>query len=156
MAQWSKNKLNKKIDFFQTLMPFRNLTRDSIAKVTYFFHEIALSRNASLFKEGEECSHWYIVISGELSAQKEHKINSLTDQIDNNIKKYITRISDEYYRTSLKEKYLKEMAHIVSKNDIAKFGPGWFVGDTDCFLNETHYTYGVICSSSTATLLKIK
>lgn len=202
-----RNHLNKKIDLLKSWIQLRDLTRDTLSKMTYYFEEITLTRNNILYREGDPWvvygpptpkypkrskakvnfkiendaqKYCYIVISGELEAYKEHKIHTFEDKFESNTYEYVKtslmRIDEDYYRNALKEKYLKEVAQILSKNWIgkyrfyywsqteqfaryfilAKYGPGTLIGDIECLLNEPKWLLSIKWSTVKATLFRIK
>ena len=120
MEQCKNNKLNRKIDFFKSIPIFSELTRDAIAKFTYFFHQETIARNACLYHEGDILAYLYIVINGEfeLSVKADYVPNSLAEH--KNVE-YLKSSMNRFYedkRDQIKDKYLKEMNYLISKNNI--------------------------------------
>ncbi len=68
-----KNTHNAKIKFLQSIPFFCNWTKTTLAKFTYYLKRIAFKRNQVVFREGEECTHIYLIISGEFEAKKKIK-----------------------------------------------------------------------------------
>ena len=112
-----KNKLNKKISFFKGIPTFSELSKDTIAKFTYFFQEGSAIRNSYLFKQGDKLEYIYIVINGEfeISTKFEYSPDSLSQhQTSEYLKSSIYRF-EESKRDTIKEKYINEMNYLVSK-----------------------------------------
>jgi len=155
-----KNKLNKKIDFFKSLPLFSSLTRDAVGKITYFFTVKNLIRNEYLFKQGDTCSHCYIVINGEFDAYQSQpsKMGGATTDTFNSksIRSPIDRILNDRVKQAVRDKYIEEINFISSKGNIAKFGPGSVIGDIDAVSDQEKFTISVKCITQSAEVYQIK
>lgn len=68
---FERKKLNRKISFLKTIPVFASkqrcdlglsfvvlgITKDQLAKITYFLTEVKVERNQCLIREGEDCTH---------------------------------------------------------------------------------------------------
>ena len=70
MVQCRGKEWANKIDFIKSLPMFSKLSRDGLAKMSYYFKEVSYKRNSIVIKENEDAKNWYIVIEGEFEASK--------------------------------------------------------------------------------------
>ena len=68
-----KNHHNARIKYLQTIPFFATWTRTTLAKFTYYLTRETFKRNQVLYKEGDPCSHIFLVISGDIEVLKRIK-----------------------------------------------------------------------------------
>lgn len=67
--QHLKDHLNKKIKYLKSLSLFQEWTRTTLAKFTYFMEKASYYRTQVVCREGEPCTHLYLVINGEFESR---------------------------------------------------------------------------------------
>ena len=70
------NVLNNHIRFLQSIPFFAKWTKNSLAKFSYYFSKRTLLRNQTLYKEGDLCTHVYLVLKGEFEVRKRVRIKA--------------------------------------------------------------------------------
>lgn len=62
--------LNQNIKFLQSIPFFKQWTKNSVAKFSYYFEKKKYIRNQPVYREGELCTHVYLVLAGEFEVKK--------------------------------------------------------------------------------------
>ena len=68
------NKLNRKIDFFQSIPIFCEQNREFLSRFTYYLKDKEVKRNDYLYREGDKWDFWYIIIQGDFELSIKCKI----------------------------------------------------------------------------------
>lgn len=109
-----KNHHNNKIKFLQEIPFFAKWSRTALAKFTYYMKKISFTRKQCLYKEGEPCTHVYLVINGELEVRKcvnkiskkpanQNQIATKVKQgVDFNMMEFLPHAKNKIYATNIK------------------------------------------------------
>ena len=62
--------LNDKVSFLKSLPYFARWTKVSLAKLSYFFHEMTLNRNQFAYRQDEPSARVYLIREGEFEMSK--------------------------------------------------------------------------------------
>eukprot|EP00347_Sterkiella_histriomuscorum_P003283 403364882 len=154
--------IQKTVDFLKNMPQFKNWTKNSLSKLSYFFQKKQYSRSHTVYKEGETCANVYIVFEGEFEIIKKKFEYDMIQQ-NKNYNQYLgpQQNLQEYNDENEESPQKRTASFSLPRQDqnytqkILLLGRGDMIGEEDA-INQRDYTCTVKCNSLNGTLLAIK
>ena len=96
-----QNQLNANVKFLQSIPFFARWTKVSVAKFSYLFEKLSFKRNQIVYKEGDLCTHVYLVLSGEFEVKKRVR-NQSTQRRKFDMKEFLPQTESKSYDKNVK------------------------------------------------------
>ncbi|CDW86844.1 cyclic nucleotide-binding domain containing protein [Stylonychia lemnae] len=138
-----RKKYNDKVAFLRSLPFFSQLTKTSLGKLTYQFHDISTIRHQILYREGEPAEYVYIVKVGQFEVMK--TLTMAEDQSEATKKIFINPLRANKVVNSQGLNHTKR-AH-KQQIHLFKLEKGNVIGEEDLIDLNQCYTTTVKCTS---------
>ena len=117
--------LNTKIKYLKSLPLFQEWTRTTLARFTYFMEKASYKRTQVVCREGEPCTHVYLVLNGEFESKnnvqrmkrelgKRHSSTGMRDPEGKDIismTEFLPHVTGKQYASNVKNgRFLKALA----------------------------------------------
>ena len=70
LMRFEEANLSKFVDFLKNMPHFATWSKNSLSRLTYYMPKKVFYRNQIVYKEGEKCTHVYVVLEGEFEITK--------------------------------------------------------------------------------------
>ena len=134
LASIIKKKRSEIVEFLQSQLLFKKLTKGSLIKLSFCFEEKVFKKDHILYSEGQPIEYLYLIKEGDVNISKCLKLQMIEHENTN------------FYKDQLNKSY-------NHKAEISILGKGEFLGLYD--LESGKFSNNAVCMSQIVTLLQI-